>query len=252
MRLRNRSGFTLLELLVSFGLLTILVIALAMIFRQGTAAFKKGYDNTQVYQSARIALDRMVRELSGAYTTYSEAGAPVYTFVGTESGSKTGTAGPEAYCIVPDVREDNYLGAAEVGFWLRTTDADLANRFNLMRYVHTIGESDKGDAAKISNFGKFTDGASELLASNVVSLAISYYDGTNWSNNWTSSYAAGLPRAVKITIKTADDDTIRKYKDDQTALENHAKTFVGIARMRNRTRAVDQLKIDTNAAPEYP
>lgn len=238
MKRNATSGFTLLEILVAFGLLTVLVLALSMLFRQGTAAFKKGYDTTQVYQSARIALDRMVRELSSAYAG-SEDSQMVYNFVGKESGVQTGTAGPEVYFMAP-VKNSGDSDLVEIGYWLKTADNSL------MRYIYTADKTD------LSSFGSFTKGTSDLLASNVVSLVIEYYDGANWSNNWTSTYAAGLPRAVRITIKTASDAMIRKYAGNHTELLNNAKTFVGIAKMRNRARAVDNKYIDQNTAPEYP
>jgi Tfp pilus assembly protein PilV len=239
MKRNTTSGFTLLEILVSFGLLTILVLALSMLFRAGTAAFKKGYDTTQVYQSARIALDRMVRELSSAYATYSEGTAPIYTFEGKKTGTQPGTAGPEVYFMAP-AKNTGDADLAEVGYWLKTADNSL------MRYTFTANKSD------MTGFGSYSNGSSDLLASNVVSLTVEYYDGAVWSDTWTSTYAAGLPQAVRITIKTADDDTIKKYKSSQTELLNHAKTFTGIAKTRNRPRAVDQLKIDQNTDPEYP
>jgi len=238
MKRNSSSGFTLLEILVAFGLLTILVLALSMLFRQGTMAFKRGYDTTQVYQSARIALDRMVRELSSAYAGSQDA-TMVYNFIGKETGTQTGTAGPEVYCMAP-IKNTGDSDLVEVGFWLKSADNSL------MRYTYTANKAD------MSAFGQYTGGTSDLLASNVVSLAIEYYDGANWSNNWTSTYAAGLPRAVKITLKTASDEMIRKYANNQTELLNNAKTFVGIAKMRNRARAVDNKNIDLNTAPEYP
>jgi prepilin-type N-terminal cleavage/methylation domain-containing protein len=63
LRARNTSGYTLIELVVVLSIFTIVVTALVQLFTTGAKAELDMNRRVQAQQAARIALDRMRREL---------------------------------------------------------------------------------------------------------------------------------------------------------------------------------------------
>jgi len=61
--LKNQRGFTLVELMLSILLLSILFLAVWGLFGQSFIFWKQGENKVDMYDSLRIALDRMGREL---------------------------------------------------------------------------------------------------------------------------------------------------------------------------------------------
>lgn len=63
---RTRGGFTIVELLVSVGLLATLMLVLSAVTESASRAWREGTNRTDTFQSARTALELMARELSPA------------------------------------------------------------------------------------------------------------------------------------------------------------------------------------------
>jgi prepilin-type N-terminal cleavage/methylation domain-containing protein len=65
--LREESGFTLAELLVTMLMMLLVMSALYSIFDMSLRVFSFGNDKTEAVENARVGLERMERELRGAY-----------------------------------------------------------------------------------------------------------------------------------------------------------------------------------------
>ncbi|HEV8531774.1 MAG TPA: prepilin-type N-terminal cleavage/methylation domain-containing protein [Methylomirabilota bacterium] len=63
---RRTAGYSLAELLVALGLLGLVMAATAMLLQSGLAAWGWGAGRVEAQQSARVALERMARELKEA------------------------------------------------------------------------------------------------------------------------------------------------------------------------------------------
>jgi len=61
--MRKEVGFTLVEVLISLAILGMLLTGLSMIYTMGTERYHEGMDQMDYQQSARIGMDKMVREL---------------------------------------------------------------------------------------------------------------------------------------------------------------------------------------------
>src|ERR1700727_401947 len=78
----RKSGGTLIEMLVSVAILLILMVIIFQIIQLVTQAWKGGSQATGAMQQARVAFERMTRNLSQATLNtyysyyYSSAGAP--------------------------------------------------------------------------------------------------------------------------------------------------------------------------------
>lgn len=71
---RDESGFTLPELLVTMLMMLTVFFALHSIFDMGIRVFSFGNDKTEATENARLGLERMERELRAAYPYNKAAG----------------------------------------------------------------------------------------------------------------------------------------------------------------------------------
>jgi prepilin-type N-terminal cleavage/methylation domain-containing protein len=65
---RDERGFTLAELLVALSMLVFVLTAIVMIENGGLQAYVVGSNKTEVQQNARVALERMARQIREATT----------------------------------------------------------------------------------------------------------------------------------------------------------------------------------------
>jgi len=65
----NRKGFSLIEMMVALGILSLIIIGLVTFFSGGTRAWVTGQYQLEAQRNARLAMDRMVREIREADST---------------------------------------------------------------------------------------------------------------------------------------------------------------------------------------
>ena len=59
----NRKGFSLIEMMVALGILSLIIIGLVTFFSGGTRAWVTGQYQLEAQRNARFAIDRMVKEI---------------------------------------------------------------------------------------------------------------------------------------------------------------------------------------------
>ena len=64
--LDKKKGFTLIELMISLGFFTLLIIAIYAVLTMGDSTMKTGLTSIEVSQNARVGTGYMVKELYGA------------------------------------------------------------------------------------------------------------------------------------------------------------------------------------------
>jgi len=62
----NRKGFSLIEMMVALGILSLIIIGLVTFFTGGTRAWVTGQYQLEAQRNARYAIDRMVKEIREA------------------------------------------------------------------------------------------------------------------------------------------------------------------------------------------
>ncbi|MDY6826634.1 MAG: prepilin-type N-terminal cleavage/methylation domain-containing protein [Bacillota bacterium] len=62
----TEKGFTLIEVIVTLALLSMVLTTLYSFYLFGLQSWQRGIDQTEIQQSARIAMDTMIRELQKA------------------------------------------------------------------------------------------------------------------------------------------------------------------------------------------
>lgn len=140
---RSEGGYTLIELIVVMAILLTILTALTSLFVSGARAELDANERFQAQQEARIALDRMRREIHCASGIAAGTGAPVDTIVVTLPAGCPGTAGADATVTYSAVYVDanryklnrtkgletikvaDYLTTASPFTWVAPSDASL-------------------------------------------------------------------------------------------------------------------------------
>ena len=84
---RNERGFTLAELLVGFAVLALALAAVTTIHRGVLQAYVTGSNKTEVQQNARVALERIARELRQTPGALTSATATSLTLLDQDTGA---------------------------------------------------------------------------------------------------------------------------------------------------------------------
>ena len=83
---RDERGFTLTELLTVLAVLTLVLAAVVTIQQGALQAYVTGSNKTEVQQNARVALERMAREIRQTQTGLTAATATSLTLVDPNTG----------------------------------------------------------------------------------------------------------------------------------------------------------------------
>ena len=211
----REEGVTLLELLVALTITVLLGTALTAVFRTSMDAWQKGEATTQRTQTARIALQRMSKDIRSAVllTGWKDVSGKDVRFYGENSYNSFGDklsfitlVHPPDYNVASDYYyydEADEWDAAEISYYIyssATTGLD-----------HLIRRWQVGD---IPDDKVYTGGLDYTVASltfRVKELNFSYYDGSNWQTSWNSNIT--LPEKVWIGL-TVQDDRPREQKEE--------------------------------------
>lgn len=203
---RGQAGLTLVELMLSLALLAMMMF-LAWSTSTGTMRIKKGLEVTQSRNhEIRVAMSRMVRDLSSAYLSANEnTNAQIdqrrTLFVGKSTSSvdelRFSTLAHEPMWANANESEQTMIQ------YLAESDPDEAGVTNLVRR----------EARRLSdeNF-KQEPAEYDVLLHDVKRVRFEYWDWKekDWKQRWDSTAADGernrLPTRVRITIEMENDE----------------------------------------------
>ena len=182
---RKQDGFTLIELLVSLSIFSIISLAVYSSFAGGVGAWRRAQEFSSIYQTARLLLDDMARELKNAVMISGTdfVGAPQRLSFLTLRQSPYTTGRPANHQIARvtyEVRRDQ----ASSGYSLfRLEASDIKN-----------SQEDRGEP--------------ELMVGSISRLDFEYtYKNSTgeilpWKEIWQVSDA--IPLGVKITLMVGE------------------------------------------------
>lgn len=188
-----RSGFTLVEVILSLLLTSLILAALYGCYAAGIRAWRAGMVRADLSQNARVVLDTMTRDLEAAFLSPNGFGT---RFVGRNIvDEELGRDLDELTFIA--INNDPYLGVngqsdlQEIQYYIDTDPETPA--LWLVRRADPTPDNDP-----------FTGGRSSLLGVRVISLDFRYLGGRdNWAYEWDSD--SRIPRAVRITLTVEPD-----------------------------------------------
>lgn len=208
---RGQSGLTLVELMLSLGLLALMMF-LAWSTTRGTIEIKKGLEQTQVRNhEIRVAMSRMVRDISSAYLSGNEntnatADHKRTLFVGKSSGTvdqlRFSSLAHEPMWANANESEQTQIQ------YLAESDQDKSGQTNLVRREQRR-LSDENYSSELAEY--------DVLLHNVEKVRFEYWDwrDKDWKDRWDTTAADGernrLPTRVRITIEVENSEG-KEYK----------------------------------------
>lgn len=210
--MRRQPGFTLLEVLVALSMVCILSLSLYASLRVAFKAREAAANVVAPGRAVGVAMDLIRQDLENAL-------APT-VIAPTGGGGAVVSATPGAsltpVLIGAFVGETDNSGAV-LDFYCMghgygdTTDPTQAGG---VRHVELALETAQGEADSslvrrvwrnvMPSPGQEPDPEVEVLCRGVKSLALSYYDGTAWSDSWDSTAQDNaVPTAVQVTLEVA-------------------------------------------------
>jgi general secretion pathway protein J len=225
-RRRSQSGLTLVELMLSLGLLALMMF-LAWSTTKGTVQIKKGLEQTQVRNhEVRVAMSRMVRDLSAAYLSNNENTNATNEqrrtlFVGKSSGTvdelRFSTLAHEPLWANANESEQTSIQ------YMAESDPEKSGQTNLVRREQRR-LSDENFKSELAEY--------DVLLHNVERVKLEYWDwqDKDWQERWDSTAADGernrLPTRVRITIELKNsEDKEFKYTTQARLLLQEPLTF---------------------------
>ncbi|MBU1870243.1 MAG: prepilin-type N-terminal cleavage/methylation domain-containing protein [Candidatus Omnitrophica bacterium] len=189
-RIKTKMGFTLVELLLSAAILSIIMISLYAAFNTGLLSYKKIDSAFSVFQSARIILNRMERDI-----------ANTFAYKNDDSGFTGAQNGLDFFSII-----DFYSSEGRMDPSVCRIRYELDSN-SLKRYLLKGSDSLNDSNEKIE----------EILCANIQSFILKYAapsTGTtnpyewqdSWPNDTDPQQKKSLPLAVKIELGISEGD----------------------------------------------
>jgi len=211
----NRTGFTLMEMLVA---LTIIVAILAMVYGS-FAATTRSIDASGARMArterACFALRLMTRQIRCAYAPgASPSSQPGSNGAGMQAslGPVTDAENTPAYKRSSLFRGDSRNPRGEILSFITSSGLgagpDAPRELSRVSYLYdrlsetlSIRRQDPADLPD----NRASLGRSDSLLSGVTGVELKFHDGRRWQQAWDMAQKRDLPRAVKVEITVSDE-----------------------------------------------
>jgi len=197
----SRRGFTLLEVMVSVGIISLIGVLIYGAFMGMNRSKNSMGHIADRYQQGRQAIERMSREVTAAFISNHKPITQTQTIRQTAFIGHDGSSGDRldftAFANQRLAADSHTSDQAEISFFL-AADPETGNNDLVRRISHTIDD----DMTR--------GGIVQVLAENVETFDIKYLDPvTNeWVDDWDSTQAAAqlgrLPSQVWFYVRLAD------------------------------------------------
>lgn len=189
--LSTAAGFTLLEVVVSIGILVVILTIIYGTFNSSMKAFTAMENRGDAYGQARLVLNRMAEEIGSLYRS--------------DENPNTGLLGEdrEEYDLPFDslhftslshvrwVRDNRESELCEIGYYLER-EQDTEKSFLFRREDWNVD-------------GTLEEGGIALeLAEGIDGLNFRFSDGDEWVDEWDSRIKKGLPKAIEVELIMRD------------------------------------------------
>lgn len=170
----KEKAFTLIEVMVAGIILAFLLVGVYFIFEKTHSSWEKGNTRLTQYQKARGCLDIISRELKSTFITLSN---PSIVFKGERQ---------------------------RLLFTCSSNTPDKKGEYDLKEVEYKLKNHELVRRVKTNFNDPSNPGATITLASGIIDLSFSYYNGAIWQNNWDSTRdrtsLSSLPEAVKVEM----------------------------------------------------
>jgi general secretion pathway protein J len=186
--LKDRKGFTLLELLIAMAIVSVITAIIANSLQIGIVSWERGEAATERYQRLRVLLDEMTQQLKSVYPYKVQKGSntkPKLVFLGEEHSLGFATT------LVKGSQGE--LGGGLVFVYYELDDEKGLIKKEKVVFSGDISVKDLGDPIE--------------LDSEISRLTFEYYEKSKtdpksgrWLNAWEGKSKDKLPAAIRITL----------------------------------------------------
>ncbi|MBW2622906.1 MAG: hypothetical protein JRD68_08365 [Deltaproteobacteria bacterium] len=181
--MRRQAGLTLLDLLLAMALLVVVLTTVYMVFANHERSVKAVAESRDSYGQARMILDRMIRDISGAWLP---AAGPLNEETVLFSGQEDRVDFITTARLSPEMAPG--LDLVEVGY--HTVENDARDGYSLIR------RQDKSLDKDISE-----GGTTITLTNQLETFEIGFIDREGEvKTTWEASDVSRLPKSIKIKL----------------------------------------------------
>jgi prepilin-type N-terminal cleavage/methylation domain-containing protein len=191
--LRAARGFTLIEIMLATAILGMVLLMLAGSFHAVASSKSHGESRIAIDQTARTILAQISDELRGAVQTpFIQSRVLLLGNARMEGGLPIDTV--TVSTLDPGHRRSlEGFGPEDIVGYVTAPNPDRRGWFLLKRVQY---------GSLLSNPPTVQNAGAVVLANNLVSLHIRYFDGDSWSESWDSS---SLPPGRALPVQIAID-----------------------------------------------
>lgn len=194
----NRRGFTLLELVVAMVIFSIVVSAVYALFDAGRSITSRAEFRSQLFQTARAALQAVEDDLRGAVlpSTQFDTG-----FIGTSGGSEKEPLDKLEFISVNRHTATTYdvNNVTDVVWGIDLSKVYYSVEPDVKRTPHGFVRERPKELTP-PNGPVHRDEDIKELSQDVVFVHFRYFDGNDWLATWDSTQTGNLPKAVEVTV----------------------------------------------------
>lgn len=215
----RKDSFTLVEILVALAIIVTILFILHGSFA-ATSRSAEACDNTIVpFQYLRQTVERMARQIRCAYAPHSvNTAKDTLPFSDTDAKSFDPAQSVSLQRTEPK-RRINYLNSnpdipgGEV-LHLVTTNTILSGKVPQNGLFDVVYKFDKTRGVLFVSEQRFIGAATNVgsvknwqpILTNIVSFELAFFDGQLWLSKWDFNDSKSLPRIVRITVISQDDN----------------------------------------------
>lgn len=191
--LTTMTGFTLLEIIISIGILVVILTIIYGTFNSSMRAFTVMENLGDAYGQARLVLNRLSEEIGNIYISKnnSNTGTGLLGEDGEQDDLPFDSLHFTSLSHVRWVKDSRESELCEIGYYLER-DPEMEKSFFFRREDWNVD-------------GTLEEGGIALeLAEGVDGLNFRYYDGEEWVDEWDSKARNGLPKAIEVVLLMSD------------------------------------------------
>jgi len=186
---KSKSGFTLIETILTLAILGILVVLIFSSVRLGLRSWEKGEAVVESASSVRFVFSRLSRDVGSMYLYRQKKGNTVHNF---------------------------FIGGNNrLGFVTTVVDGVSGLPFGGAKWVfYSVSEKGLTVREKIVlsfNITEDEGGRIIVLDTDVTGVSFEYKRDDGWAQSWNVDQEDGLPRAIRITLTFKDKRSTDVY-----------------------------------------
>ncbi len=184
-------GFTLLEVVISVGILVVILTIVYNTFNSSIKAYTAMENQGDAYAQARIVLNRMSEEITSVYFSGQNRNTGLVGEDKDEDDLPADSLHFTSLSHIRWVKDSKESELCEIGYYLEKNE-ETRESFLFRREDWNVD-------------GTLDEGGNPLeVAEGVDGLNFRYYDGKDWVDEWDSRIKGEMPKAIEVVLVMRD------------------------------------------------